>query len=526
MSIASDTQPLTQLSATELASLIARGGVSSAEVVEAHIARCEQTRSTINALVQPMFDSARAAARQADAQQSRGQRLGLLHGVPISIKDCFAVQGGEVTLGIPGYSNGVCQEDSPLVARLRAAGAVILGKTNVPQAMLLHECDNPVYGRTIHPGDPTRSPGGSTGGEAALVAAGGSPLGLGSDLGGSIRQPAAACGLYGFKPTTGRLTLAGSHRAISRGMEAIAIQPGPLCRSAEDLALAMRVLSDRGGQGRLPDESCGDWKPDDDKVPASLRIAMWTDDGVFQPAVGVARAVEQAAEHLRASGVTVVEVQPPDVETLLRVYLGLISSDGMACVARLVHGGKVDAQLARQTRLAKLPRWLRSIASPVLSIAGQAELADLVRWTGARSTDGYWQLIAEAQDYRRSFWSKLEQQASGPLHATLSPAYGLPALRHGSALHLIRAASHTFLANLLGCPAGVAPTGHVSPAEEQQELASRISRTLGDHYARQNARASAGLPLAVEVMASAGHDATVLRLLREVGDPGAIRPKA
>ncbi|MEM9187237.1 MAG: amidase family protein [Planctomycetota bacterium] len=512
MPVASDAPLLADLTATELGGRLQAGELSSAEVVEACIKRVEAT-AEINALVQPRFDEARAEARECDGRRASGAPLGPLHGVPISIKDCFAVAGMATTLGIPGYSKGPDAADSPLVARLRAAGAIVLGKTNVPQAMLLHECDNPVFGRTTAAGFADRSPGGSTGGEAALVAAGGSVLGLGSDLGGSIRQPAAACGVCGFKPSPGRLTIEGSQRAISSGMQAIGIQPGPMARSVADLDLAMRVLADPAFGGRRPGESSAPWRDYRQVDLAKLRVACWADDGVFKPAVGVARAIADAAQALRAVGAEVIEL-PGEGDSaqamldMVRVYIGLVSADAMASVRRLTRGGRVEPQLARQMRLARLPRWGRSALQPLLRGLGQRELAELLAWSGARSADEYWQLTTDADAFRRRFWPDLDRRVGGRVDAVLSPPYGLPALRHGTALHLLRAASHSFLANLLGVPAGVVPVGFVTAEEEQAEVAARkaAGRSLTHHYARQNAERSTGLPLAVEVLGRPGED--------------------
>lgn len=509
MSTTSDARPLVEHSAKELARQIAAGEVSSAEAVEACIERIEQTAGDVNAMGQPLFDQARADARRADAARAAGEPLGPLGGVPVSIKDCFAVRGAVTTLGIPRHAKAAAASDAPIVARLRAAGAVILGKTNVPQAMLIHECASPLYGRTNLPGRPDRSPGGSTGGEAALVAAGGSPLGLGSDLGGSIRQPAAACGLFGFKPTPGRLPIEGTERAISRGMQAIAIQPGPMTRSMDDLLLGLRVMHDA-------DEP---W-PEIDSVDVSkLRIAVWSDDGLFRPAAGLRRAVDRAAKALRDAGAEVIEAAPPGVEDMFRIYVGLLSSDAMASVRRVTRGGPVDPQLARQMLLSRLPRWARVGLSPLLRMTGQPELAELLTWSGARSALGYWDLVVEADAYRRRFWSRLAEAAGGPVDAVVSPPFGLPALRHGTALHLLRAASHTFLANMVGAPAGIVPAGEISKADEAEELAARpASRwNLTSRFAHENAQGSAGLPLAVEVMAPQGEDETALAVMALLG---------
>jgi Asp-tRNA(Asn)/Glu-tRNA(Gln) amidotransferase A subunit family amidase len=186
--------------AMESASSIAVGvvaGASAREVLAEHVRRHAETHPRLNALVLPRHEHAAVEAAGIDAGDRRGLTLA---GVPVSVKECFAVTGLPTTLGIRKRRGIIDTSDCAVVSRLRQAGAVIVGKANVPQAMYLHETDNPVHGRTNHPDRGDRGPGGSSGGDAALVAAGVVPLAVGNDLAGSIRQPAHACGVYGFLP--------------------------------------------------------------------------------------------------------------------------------------------------------------------------------------------------------------------------------------------------------------------------------------------------------------------------------------
>ncbi len=169
-------------SATKIIGQIASGDISAREVVEAHIARIEEVNPALNALVVERFEAARLEADAADHARSDGQPLGPLHGLPITIKEQFNVTGLPTTMGLHGYKDNIASTDGPLVAKLRKAGAIILGKTNVMQLLAGHVSDNPLYGRTNNPWDLTRTPGGSSGGEAAIIAASGSSLGLGGDL--------------------------------------------------------------------------------------------------------------------------------------------------------------------------------------------------------------------------------------------------------------------------------------------------------------------------------------------------------
>ncbi len=172
---------------------------------------------------------------------SGANRLGALAGLPITVKESFHVAGTPTTVGLTARATHKAPADAYHVARMRAAGAVVLGKTNVPQLVMSNDSQNPLYGRTKNPWNPERSAGGSSGGEAAAIAAGCSPLGIGSDIGGSVRLPANVCGICALKPTSGRLTMAG-HLDVVPGQETILAQPGPMARFVGDLDLAFRFL--------------------------------------------------------------------------------------------------------------------------------------------------------------------------------------------------------------------------------------------------------------------------------------------
>jgi fatty acid amide hydrolase len=336
---------ITALGAAEIARRVAGGEVSCREVVEVHIRRIQAVNPRLNALVVPLFDRARAEAQAADAARHCGEHLGRLHGVPFTIKEFFEAEGTPSTLGISGRVGRMAPADSPLVARLRQAGGILLGKTNVPQVGLVIETDNPLYGRTNNPWDLGRTPGGSTGGEAALIAAGGSPLGLGSDGGGSARQPCHCCGIHGLKPTGGRLTTLGSYGGLSfTTMPSRWMQPAPMARRVEDLTLAMLVLttSDPLGDHRDPLVAPVPWY-DPTAVPiAGLRIGFYTDRGHFPAAPALRRAVEESGQALRGLGAAVEPFRPPDVGEAVRIYSAYLYADGLDFVRPWVRGGPID----------------------------------------------------------------------------------------------------------------------------------------------------------------------------------------
>jgi len=286
---------LTSLAARDLAQLIARGEASALDATDQYIARIEAVNPKLNAVVVKRYDQARAEARAVDAKRSRGESLGLLAGVPVTIKECIDVAGLPSTFGLGWRKDLRAATDESHVARLKAAGAIIVGKTNVAQLLAYIESDNPVYGRTNNPWNPERVCGGSSGGEGAIIAAGGSPLGLGTDIGGSARYPAAFCGTASMKPTAGRCDDPGIY-SFHTGQRAIVSQVGVLARNVDDVALGLDVIN--GG----PD--IGDWRGVD---IAGLRVGYYVEDGIFRSSPAIRRSVREAAQALKDAGAQIVE---------------------------------------------------------------------------------------------------------------------------------------------------------------------------------------------------------------------------
>ncbi len=229
-------------SATELVADIAAGEISSRELTEHYIDRIERYDGAVNAVVVRDFEGALAAADEADAQLARGERRGPLHGLPMTVKEAYDVTGMPTTWGIPLLANNIATSDAAYVTRLKEAGAHLLGKTNVPLNLADFQSYNEIYGQTGNPWDVGRTPGGSSGGSSAALAAGLTGLEAGSDIGGSIRNPAHFCGIYGHKPTWGVVPPQGHSLPGDRKPPDIAVI-GPMARSAEDLALSMQLVA-------------------------------------------------------------------------------------------------------------------------------------------------------------------------------------------------------------------------------------------------------------------------------------------
>ena len=305
-------------SITRLAELIRNRKVSPVEVLQACLERIDKLNSKLNAIV-TLAPDALDKARQAETAIMRGGALGPLHGVPITIKDTIETAGLRTTSGSRMREHFVPQHDAPAVARLKAAGAIILGKTNPAEMAMNYTADNPVFGRTVNPYDASRTPGGSSGGEAAAIAACMSPAGLGSDLAGSIRIPSHFCGIAGLKPTVGRVPAEGQFPPVI-GPYSLGAAIGPMARRVEDLHLLFNVLT--GG-----DSITSSAKALDDRR-ASLRgcrVAWYTDDEVSPVTEETRRAVETAAQVLADAGLVIEPTRPPGIERGHDLWLKLFS---------------------------------------------------------------------------------------------------------------------------------------------------------------------------------------------------------
>jgi fatty acid amide hydrolase len=508
---------ITRLSACELARRIADGALSSIDAVEAHIARIEAVNPALNAVVVKRYDEARAEARLADERRRRGEPLGALHGVPITVKECLDLERTASTFGLPTRVAHRAQSDERHVARLRKAGAIMLGKTNVSQLLIYTEADNPLYGRTSNPWNAQRSSGGSSGGEAAIIAAGGSPLGLGTDIGGSVRVPATFCGIASLKPTSGRLPDPGRY-SVPVGQRAIPSQVGVLARHVEDVALGIEVANgDRQPTGE-PFIALGDFRGVD---VSRLRIGYYDEDDTFETAPAVKRAVAEAAAILKKAGATVLAWSPPATLEALNLFGNILTADGGAGMSRAIAGNKRTPQVTQLLTAARLPLPLLRRARSLLRAVGQKGLARNLEMFGDHGTDHYWSCVEAQLDYQQRFADVLDHADGGPIDLILAPVCSLPAFTHGATRDLLTAGGYATLYNLLGYPAGVVPVTRVRSGEES---ARAMSRDLIVKLARKVEQGSKGLPVGVQVIARPWQEHLALAAMRAIETAARERP--
>jgi amidase len=292
--------------------------VSSLEVVRAHLEHIHTVNPRLNAVVFATGESALKQARAADRKNTSKAVLGPLHGVPFTAKDIFDTEGLPTTAGLRMLRSNIPDRDATVVARMRGAGAILIGKTLCPPGGVDGESWNSLHGGTRNPYDIARSPGASSSGEAAIIAAGGSPAGLGSDSGGSIRMPAHYCGIAALKPTTGLVPSTGAY-ALPGGLSDPRSQVGPMARFVSDLALMLPVLVGPDGidSGVVP-------VPLAKRTPKlrGLKVAWYADDGIARPTPAIASVVRSASRALADAGCVVTEARPPALHEAHQVTLG------------------------------------------------------------------------------------------------------------------------------------------------------------------------------------------------------------
>lgn len=354
-----------QLPALDIARHIARKEVSCTEVVEAHLQRIDQINPSVNALVHVMRDEARAAAKAADEQVAAGQPLGPLHGVPFSVKSNIDVAGQATTWGVPALAHAKVPMDAPVVQRMRAAGAIAIGRSNLPDMGLRMHTDSSLHGLTVNPWHPGRTAGGSSGGEAVALATGMSALGLGNDLGGSLRNPASACGIASIRPSAGRVADA----ALVPGQDFLmSIQlmnvQGPMARRVADVRAALKAIA--GAHPRDP------WSVDvpfeGARVRKPIRVAVLTQPPGGSTDAVVAAAVRRSADALANAGYEVVDACPARYEDAIHCWSQLLVGDLAVALPQLLPMMGEDARRFVEIVQQKVPPFPSAAAMSALMI--------------------------------------------------------------------------------------------------------------------------------------------------------------
>jgi len=409
-----------------MVSLVRDGAVSPVELVEAHLQQIERRNPRLNAFVMVLADEARVEARQREAALKRGEPLGMLHGIPVTVKDSFDVAGLPTRSGSRLRIGHRAAEDAWAVARLKAEGAVLLGKTNTPELLASYETDNGITGRTNHPRDPERTPGGSSGGEAAAIAACCSAGGIGSDGGGSIRVPAHFCGIAGLKPTPGRIPASGHFPVIGNPSGLLTVA-GPMARTARDLQLLFITLA-----GYDPHDPFSSPLPLRKPQRLNLLAGVWEQFYEVPVEPEIRAAVQRAASLLESCGVAVEPFAPRGLERAPNVWAFLFNQWPGAITRKMMEGREDEIHWT-----------LRESLSSSEPSAGQAYTELAIR-----------------DRMRAAFLRQM-----GDMAALVMPVCGVTAFAHrqrrypveGREIGLFQAMMPAVFANVLGLPAVTIP---------------------------------------------------------------------
>uniref|UniRef100_A0A3P8S2Z3 Fatty acid amide hydrolase n=1 Tax=Amphiprion percula TaxID=161767 RepID=A0A3P8S2Z3_AMPPE len=502
--------PILELPLSQLTKQLHEGSLDPKDVFYSYMEKTLAVHKKLNCCTEILLES-------LDQLETVGSnKEGLLYGVPVSIKDNCGYKGHDSSCGVLLHLEQPVQEDAVLVQVLKKQGAIPFVKTNVPQGLLSYDCSNPMYGQTVNPHNLQKTSGGSSGGEGALIGGGGSLLGIGSDIGGSIRIPASFCGICGFKPTAGRLSSQG-FQAACRGQKSVPSTPGPIARDVDSLALCMQALL------------CDHMFSLDPTVPPlpfnmqiyqsskPLRIGYLECDGFQQPSPSMVRSVREVKALLEQAGHTFVPFQPLRIDATFELMLEGVLADGATTLIQKLVGSPLDPTIKQQILPYTFPVWLKKTLSFLLKPwVSSLYLTDLLITDACicmKALRGDWIPLCSLQDYIKdtiAHWRRCNIDVL--LCPVIAPAYNLLYCAKISTV-----ATYTMLYNLLNFPAGVVPVTTVTKEDEEElKYYEGIYQDVYDKLFKEAVTGGEGLPVAVQCVALPWQEELCLRFMKEV----------
>ncbi|PCH45081.1 amidase signature enzyme [Wolfiporia cocos MD-104 SS10] len=492
--------------ASQVVAGVQAGTLSASDVLLAYSKKALRAHAETNCLTEVLISKAEEWARACNVQ-------GPLAGVPVSLKDTAAISGFDSCIGYSAWVARPLQKESALVRLLRDAGAVPFVKTNVPITLLSLECSNDVWGTTTNPHSKPYTPGGSTGGEAALLAYGGSRLGIGTDVAGSVRAPAHWSGIYTIKASMNRFLKTGNPTTMP-GQEGIPAVYSPMTRTLEDLEFFWRaIMSMRPWEY---DHSCLPipWREVDLLGSKPLKWGVMWDDGVVAPSPACRRALQEVVSVLQANGHEVVAIDPPSPYEGLKLASQILLADGgKTCTRPIRPLESNDPGVQQALAMFRVPRLLKRFYAWYLRhIRRDAVYAGLVEGWYEKTMPEYLALVAQREAYRERWFEYVSEQA---LDFVVTVPNALPAVPHGGMRDGWKACGYTFLFNLLDYSAGVLPITHVD--RERDALGSGFkprNAIEASNYRMYDANKMHGLPVGVQVVGKRLEEERVLEAMK------------
>nr|CDJ82041.1 Amidase domain containing protein [Haemonchus contortus] len=495
----------------ELREKLQRGHVSCLEVLRTYQYKAIQAHTKTNCATLFIKESERWAADLDEKALAPDFVKPPFFGIPISLKECISLEGYDTTRGFVQDVGKPSKSDSLLVQQVKQLGFIPYVQTNVPQSLLAYSCSNPIYGTTNTPADKSRTSGGSSGGESALLAADGSLIGIGGDVGGSIRIPCHFTGMAGIKPSSLRFSHRGNPGAVP-GRPLINANEGPMTK---DILTSVEFLKEVWSKNWIAENDPYVppvvWNDEMYRKGNKYRIGYYVDDGWFTPVPAIQRAVLEAKAHLEAAGHTVVPFSPPKVPQMIRHNVRALCVDGGTYIYNKLWNDIIDPSLYGQMLILLVPIWIqRILAYPVEKVFPR--LANVMR-AMTLSTAELRETYAEIEQYRGDF---VELMMENKIDALLCPPQVLTTPKHDIPAKLFSAVNYTALFNLLDFGAGVVNVTKVNESDEQKLQDNYPTTDSWYRTAKEACKDSIGYPVNVQVAAPPYREEIVLRLLRDI----------
>lgn len=502
-SITRDEQALLNRPAREVVDLVKKGELDPLDVLHAYGKRTIEAQAAINPVTEVMIKDAEEWAKNCN-------RKGPLAGFPISLKDTINVKGYDSTVGYSKYVGQPHTNESPVIKLLRDAGAVPFVKTNIPLTLHTVECYNDLWGVTENPYKKGYTPGGSSGGEGALVAFGGSRLGIGTDVAGSVRVPAHFCGIYSLRPSTERFPSMGGSTSAP-GQDGIPSVTGPMCRSLDDLSFFMKTIVDM--KPWEYDFSCIPLPWREIELPRKLKFGVMWSDGIVDPSPACRRALQMTVDAVKKQGHEFVDFVIPDALYGHNIGAQCICSDGLEqCSGGRFFGERNDKGVDRALWYGRLPRFVKRIyAWFVEHVWGDKVWATVLRDFNHYTIGEHRQHIARKYQWRQKVF---EAWKDSGIDFLLTVPHSTPAFPHHTFYDSFTGLDYTFFFNILDYSAGVLPVTHVDrekdalPADFKLSKLNGIARGTYKHY---DADKMHGLPVGVQIVGRRNEDEKVLK---------------
>ncbi|EGR33635.1 hypothetical protein IMG5_047440 [Ichthyophthirius multifiliis] len=498
--------------------------VYSVDLVNIFTQRCQKIGLELNMITELTYKEAIKQAQECDEIRKKNPEkcTGILFGIPISIKDIFLQKDYVSYIGLASKINTKPSEiDGFNIYLLKQQGAIPFVRSNVPQCALTIESINHIFGRTLNPWDQSKAAGGSSGGEGALVSSRCSPLGFGSDLSGSIRIPAAFCGVYGFKPTAQRGITNGHcyYTEVFNGLLSLQVSCGPIGKSVEDLTLFFRCFCDKKQHEEAELDYRNQYlivKEFDEKLYTTkqkLKVGYFKTLSHFDATLANQRAVEITIDKLKELGHEVVEIKIPSQNEIEEVFFKIVFSDGFSTARQMTDGEQFIQEYKALDTITKMNYLIKSILISINRLLGEKRVSNVLQYIQQISAIEQQKQVDKLLKIKQQFITLFKKYN---IQAVVCPSLGTPALKHGKNSENFLTSIYTYIWNFVDFPAGIIPVTKVLE-NEQHYKNSRINDSISKDI-DQNMKNTKGMPVGVQVVGLPNMDELVLNLMKQIDE--------